>query len=320
MLLDMVLDRACPRCPADAGFPSDIGAGGGWRLSALVSKQWIVNLQVSPKKPGRTSGPPAAMWEDHSMMKSERKFVQVSHANGVGTIEIARGKVNALNDVVVHELQEAFDSTAADPDIKAVVFTGKGKFFSFGWDVPEFLGWERPKFEDFLSAFTQLYRSIFTFPKPVVCAINGHAMAGGCMLTIACDERLMVHGKAKLSLNEVTFGSAVPVGSTEMLTYWLGSEKSEYLLLSGVMLGPEQALTIGLVREVIPEESLLSRSEQRALELAKPDAAAYRMVKGMLRDPVAERMKAREPEFIVKFTDLWYSENTRRQLRGIVIR
>lgn len=253
-------------------------------------------------------------------MKSEHEFVRVSRANGVGVIELAQGKVNALDDIAVRELHAAFEALAIEPDITAAVLTGRGKFFSFGWDVPEFLGWERPKFEEFLRAFTTLYRSIFTFPKPVVCAINGHAMAGGCMLTIACDERLMVPGKAKMSFNEVTFGSAVPAGSAEMLTYWLGAEKAERLMLSGVMLTPEEALAVGLVDEVVPAEHLLSRAEQRALELAKPDAAAYRMVKGMLRGPVAGRMQARDAEFNSQFADLWYSESTRRQLRGVVIR
>lgn len=253
-------------------------------------------------------------------MSTERNYVHVSTTNGVAVIELSRGKVNALNDVVVGELQAAFDGLAADPETLAVVFTGRGKFFSFGWDVPEFLGWERPKFESFLAAFTTLYRSIFTLPKPVVCAINGHAIAGGCMLTIACDERLIVPGRSKMSLNEVTFGSAVPAGSADMLIYWLGAAKAEQLMLSGVMLNPDEALATGLANEIIEAEMLLDRARQRALDMARPDVAAYRMVKGMLREPVAVRMQERDAEFNRHFADLWYSENTRRQLHGVVIR
>lgn len=246
--------------------------------------------------------------------------VRVSHSDGVHVVAISRGKVNALNDRVVDELQRVFESLADDSAVAAAVLTGSEKFFSFGWDVPEFLDWERPKFERFLAAFTDLYRAIFTFPKPIVCAINGHAMAGGCMLASACDERIMAPGKAKMSFNEVTFGSAVPAGSVDMVSYWVGDAKAERLMLSGVMLTPEEALAVNLVDEVVDAENLLSRAQERALQLAQPDAAAYALVKAMMRGPVATRMKARDAEFNTRFAELWYSENTRRQLQGIAIR
>ena len=100
------------------------------------------------------------------------------------------------------ELRHVFDELAEDPAVRAVVLSGRGSFFSFGWDVPEFLSWPRERFTGFLESFTTLYLSMFQFPKPLVCAINGHAIAGGCMLAMACDERLMVTGRARIALTK----------------------------------------------------------------------------------------------------------------------
>ena len=109
---------------------------------------------------------------------------------------------------------------------RSVILTGTGRFFSFGFDIPEFLSYSKGEFEGYLDAFTDFYRYLFRFPKPVVAALNGHTVAGGCMMAIACDHRLMVDGKAKIALNEIGFGSSVFAGSTAILVYCIGIEKS----------------------------------------------------------------------------------------------
>jgi enoyl-CoA hydratase/carnithine racemase len=98
---------------------------------------------------------------------------------------------------------------AADADVKAVVLSGKGNFFSFGLDVPEFLQYAKDDFIRFVTKFADLYTYIFVYPKPVIAALNGHTVAGGCMLATACDYRVMVSGKARISLNEIKFGSSL---------------------------------------------------------------------------------------------------------------
>src|ERR1700741_1502 len=147
------------------------------------------------------------------------KFVHLSTNENIATIILNRPKVNALNEAVVEELSECFQRVANDSNVKAVILTGEGSFFSFGLDVPEFLSYSKDSFIKFIIKFTDLYSYIFTFPKPVVAALNGHTIAGGCMIAIACDYRLMISGKAKISLNELTFGSTVFAGSIEMLKF-----------------------------------------------------------------------------------------------------
>ena len=107
-------------------------------------------------------------------------FVNVSIDKEIATVRISRGSVNAFIDAVVQQLKETFTDLEKDPEIRAVILTGKGPFFSFGFDVPEFLSYSKEEFADYLKDFTDLLLYLFLFPKPVVAALNGHTMAGGC--------------------------------------------------------------------------------------------------------------------------------------------
>ena len=115
------------------------------------------------------------------------EFVQLQKRDGIATLTLARGKVNAINGPLVDQMREQLKSLKHDPEVKAIILTGAGKFFSFGFDVPEFLSFDKAQFARFLIGFTDLYTYLFTYPKPVVAALNGHTIAGGCMLALACD-------------------------------------------------------------------------------------------------------------------------------------
>ena len=117
----------------------------------------------------------------------------------IATLALSRGKVNALDEETVHELAQQLRRLAGEAQIRGVVLTGQKSFFSFGFDIPEFLSYSRQRFTFFLEQFTDLYTELFLFPKPVVAALNGHTVAGGCMLALACDKRLMVRERAKIS-------------------------------------------------------------------------------------------------------------------------
>jgi Delta3-Delta2-enoyl-CoA isomerase len=149
-------------------------------------------------------------------------FVILRKSDGISTLTLNRGKVNALNGAVVDQLRALLKDLESDREVKSVVLTGSGKFFSFGFDIPEFLSFTKEQFTDYLINFTELYRYLFLYPKPVVAALNGHTIAGGCMLALACDYRVIVSGKAKI-FNEIGFGSSVFAGSMEMLRFWVGS-------------------------------------------------------------------------------------------------
>ena len=247
-------------------------------------------------------------------------FMHVSKDSGIAIVTLTRGKVNALNEPMVEELAEAFQNLGKDDTVRSVILTGSGKFFSFGFDVPEFLRYSKSDFISYLEKFTNLYTNIFQFPKPLIAALNGHTIAGGCMLATACDYRLMVLGKAKISLNEITFGSSVMAGSVEMLRFCVGSRNAQSILYSGAMYSAEEAFQLGLVDQVSTEDALAEDARMVAQELAQEDSPAFRSMKLLLRKPVAEQMIERERDSILEFADIWYSEKTWEKLKEIKIR
>jgi 3,2-trans-enoyl-CoA isomerase len=246
-------------------------------------------------------------------------FVHVSKDGKIATVTISRGKVNALNEPMVEEITKSFEDLETDNEVKSITFTGSGKFFSFGFDVPEFLSYPKNDFIRYLEKFTNLYTYVFRFPKPIVAALNGHTIAGGCMLATACDLRLMVTGKARISLNEITFGAPVFAGCLEMLRYWVGSKNAQSIVYSGAMYSAEEALQLGLVDRVSSENALAEDARKVAQELAQKDSSAFRAIKHLLRKPVAEQMIKREKDAILEFVDIWYSQQTWENLKEINI-
>jgi len=246
-------------------------------------------------------------------------FVDVETSEGIATIILSRGKVNALNGMVVDELRERLKALEVDQDLKALVLTGRGRFFSFGFDIPEFLSFTKEELANYLTNFIDLYTYLFLYPKPVVAALNGHTIAGGCMLSLACDYRVMVAGKGKISLNEIAFGSSVFAGSTEMLRFWIGSANATKVLYSGDMYSPEEAMSLGLVQEVLTEDNLMVQARRIASDLASKHSPAFASIKSLLRKPIAEDMMQRERASICEFLDIWYSETTWAKLQDIKI-
>jgi enoyl-CoA hydratase/carnithine racemase len=245
--------------------------------------------------------------------------MHVSKDGESATVTLSRGKVNALNEPMVEELTKSFEALAIDNEVRSIIFTGSGKFFSFGFDVPEFLNYSKSDFIIYLEKFTNFYTYLFLFPKPIVAALNGHTIAGGCMLATACDFRLMVTGKAKISLNEITFGAPVLAGSVEMLKYCVGSRNAQSILYSGAMYSAEEAIQLGLVDQVSSEDALTEDARKVAQELAQKDSSAFRCTKHLLRKPAVEEMIKREKDAILEFVDIWYSEQTWENLKAIKI-
>jgi enoyl-CoA hydratase len=246
--------------------------------------------------------------------------IRLEKRRDVSILTLARGKVNALDEPTLDVFRERVASLESDPDVRAVVLTGQGAFFSFGFDVPALYDYSPGEFTRFLGKFTDLYRSLFTFPKPVVAALNGHAVAGGCMLATTADCRIMASGKARISLNEVTFGASLFAGSIAMLTNLLGRRHAELVALGGAMHSAEQAQAIGLVDEVVPAAAVVPRAVEIAADMAGRDAVAYASIKHLLRGPLAERIRLCEAGSLQRFVEIWYSPTTREQLKKIEIR
>ena len=243
------------------------------------------------------------------------QYLTSESSEGITTVRLNRGKVNALNESVVDELTACFREITEDRDTKTVILTGTGKFFTFGFDIPEFMGYGREDFLRYLTKFTDFYHDLFLFPKPVVAALNGHTIAGGCMIAIACDYRIMVSGKARISLNEINFGSSLFAGSIDMIKLWMGQKNAETAAYTGAMYSAEEACRLGLVHQVADEAGLEKDALDIARQFAAKENAPFRSIKRLLRAPVAKDIRSRERDSLIEFVDIWYSEDTWNKLK-----
>ena len=247
-------------------------------------------------------------------------FLHLGIEEGLVTVRLERGKVNALNEQVVDELAACFRRLETDPAVRGIVLTGTGKFFSFGFDIPEFLGMPKDAFAAYLRKFARLYRDLFVHPRPIVAALNGHTVAGGCMLATACDLRVMVKENGKIGLNEIGFGSSLFAGSLALLRFWVGDRRAQEIVYGGALLTAEQALDRDLVDAVVSEGALLDEARTRLEELASRSPQAFRSIKRLLRQSVLDEIERREEASIREFVEIWYSEETRAELEKIKIR
>jgi enoyl-CoA hydratase/carnithine racemase len=243
------------------------------------------------------------------------QYLQSTDDQGIVTVTLSRGKVNALNEAVIDEMAGCFKELAVDAGVRAVILTGTGKFFTFGFDIPEFLSYPKESFIRYLTKFTDFCTYLFLYPKPVIAALNGHTVAGGCMIAIACEYRVMVSGKAKIALNEINFGSSLFAGSVEMMKLLLGQRMAERLVYTGAMYSAEEAYKIGLIDQISSEVDLAGEVRKIAMQYAEKDGVAYKSIKKLLRGPIAEDIMKREKDSILEFVDIWYSETTWRNLQ-----
>ena len=198
--------------------------------------------------------------------------------NGIRLLTMNRpDKLNALNTDLTRLLLAGLQGAAEDPDIRVIVLTGAGRGFCAGADVTEFkhLSADNPREIKARGDLTmRLHASFVTIDKPIICAINGVAMGGGCGLAVAGDMAIMAEG-AKLGYPEVKRG-AVPAVVLANLVRQLGPKLAFELVMYGEHVSAEKALALGLVNEVVADDQLLDRALERARVLAEasPDAVS----------------------------------------------
>lgn len=184
----------------------------------------------------------------------------LSIEGGICTITINRpDKLNALNKKTVQELGQAFASIKNDEMVKAVILTGAGpKSFVAGADIAEFVGLSVEQGKAMAKAGQDVFHSIEEFPKPVVAAVNGFALGGGCELSMACHLRIAAEN-AKFGQPEVNLGLIAGYGGTQRLIQYLGKTKATELHMTADMITAEQALQYGLVNYVVPADQLMAK-------------------------------------------------------------
>jgi enoyl-CoA hydratase len=203
--------------------------------------------------------------------------VRTENRDGVLVITVDRPKVlNALNAQTVEELRRAFREAREDDSVKCIILTGAGeKAFVAGADIKELSAMTPITGKETSERGQRVFRAIERFPKPVIAAINGFALGGGCELALACHIRIASE-KAQLGLPEVTLGIIPGYGGTQRMARLLGKGKALELILTGDRVDAAEAERIGLVNKVVPADQLMSTAEELARTIAKRGPLAVR--------------------------------------------
>src|SRR5438552_7555220 len=167
-------------------------------------------------------------------------FVRSENLDGLLVVTLSRGAANPLNAAMVGELHEAL-AMAQAPEVRGLVLASdRPKFFSAGFDVKEVFAYGREEMTEFFGSNMDLYEGLFRLPKPVVAAVSGHSVAGGSVLALVCDVRVMAEGPFQFALNEVNLGVVLPPGVVRMAVDAIGSHHARDLFLGGEALTPQR--------------------------------------------------------------------------------
>jgi enoyl-CoA hydratase/carnithine racemase len=240
------------------------------------------------------------------------------HDHGpVRELNLDRPPVNALNPQLVTELDEAIREAAGSS--RAIVISGRAGLFSAGLDVPELMQLDREGMSAFWRQFFGLLETIARSPIPVAAAITGHSPAGGAVMGLFCDYRVMSRGEFVIGLNETRVGLLVPGVIRRALSRLTGTHRAERLIVSGTLLAPEAALDANLV-DALSEDPL--STVQDAIEWCRQQLAlpAHAMLgnRALMRHDIYRQFDELGEKDVAEFVNGWFNEETQRTLRALL--
>ncbi len=204
------------------------------------------------------------------------------------------GKTNALTDTVVKDLGKYVKEAEADDSVKGIILTGEGKFFSSGFDLPMFLSFkDHAEVCAFFDFEEEILMDLFMCEKPVIAALNGHTVAGGMILAMACDYRIIKnHPKIKVGMSEIKIGLPLSIAQYNVVRFGLDSDKKfRDVMLFGLMAGVEQAKEMEMIDEIVEEDKLIEQAKNMINLFKNNPGNAFTPLKLCVRRPFAERMR-----------------------------
>ena len=244
-------------------------------------------------------------------------MIDLKNHNGIATVTIAHGKANALDIELSEELARCF-AQIAESAARAVVVTGQGKIFSAGVDLIRLSSGGAEYVRKFLPALHRAFNAIFFFPKPVVAAVNGHAIAGGCVLACCAERRIMARSNGRIGVTELLVGVPFPAVAFETMRFAVPARHLPELLFTGATYEADAALQRGLVDAVVPSDELMRSAISAAEQLAALSPAAFAQTKAQLRAEARERIERTGATTDKIATDIWAAEPTLRYIRDYV--
>lgn len=239
----------------------------------------------------------------------------------VREIRLARPPVNALGRELLERLAttltEALTPGTTGHAPRAIVLSGSPGMFSAGLDVREVLAGE-DSVRALLTAFFAVQRRLVDSPVPIVAAITGHSPAGGAVLALLCDHRIMAEGTYRIGLNEVQVGLYPGEMIYRVFARVVGSARAAALLPRGVMLDSVAALEAGLVDEIVPQADVLSRAVALATELTALPPNAYRRTRELVRADLRAIFDAPGESPDALFASGWVTDETRARMAAVL--
>lgn len=244
-------------------------------------------------------------------------MIEHSRHQDIHELRLARPPVNALDPALCRRLRDGVAEALAE-GAQGLVLSGGAGVFSAGLDVPYLLGLERAdEVREAWAAFIDAARALAQSPVPVVAALTGHAPAGGCVLALCCDYRVMASGPFSIGLNETQVGLVAPDGIQHLLRRVVGPRLAERMLLTGELLSADAALAAGLVDELVEIDHVATRARTWLEQIVQLPRAPMLETRRMAR---ADLVAALQPERIEldRFIEAWYSDDTQGALRALM--
>ena len=225
----------------------------------------------------------------------------------VYVLKLESDNANAIDEPLLSKLSSGL-TAALDDRYGAVVLTGYDRFFSAGLNLKG-LPDDRAGMESFIDRFEAVNLELLRYPRPVVAAVNGHAVAGGCVLACTADVRIGADARYKLGVSEVALGISFPASAFEIMRHTLSPRWVPDVLLAGELLTPADACDAGILHRVVPEDAVMDEALTKAAALADKPRDAFVHSKLQLREPMLERIEATASAARADFLDSWFSED-----------
>lgn len=243
-------------------------------------------------------------------------MIEIHAVQSVRVLTLSSGSVNALDVDLLEEVALAVRDLARSDDAGALVVTGAGRVFSAGVDLKRVVAEGSDYTDRLVPALSEAFEALFTYPGPTVAAVNGAAIAGGCVLACACDRRLITP-EAQIGVTEVHVGVPLPVAALEVVRYACG-DHADVVLLGGRTYSGAETIAAGLAHRVV-DGDLMAMAVAEATELGGIPADAYRHTKGQLRAPTMARIRE-SADIDDEVRRMWGSAETQQRLAQYVER
>jgi 3,2-trans-enoyl-CoA isomerase len=244
-------------------------------------------------------------------------MIVIENHGAIRELRLARPPVNALNPALISALNEALEAAPAD-GAEAIVLSGLPGLFSAGLDVRELASLDRDAMQRFLTDFQRTQQLIAASPVPVVAAITGHCPAGGTVLALFCDYRIMARGPFSIGLNEVQVGLYPGEVIANAFTRLVGSRRAADLLTRGALIDSDAALAAGLVDELADPAAVVLRARDYAAGLLALPPNAYRRTRSLVRRELSALFADSREDLATVIAEHFFSDETRQRMAALL--